>query len=79
VSTSSIPIAFAVAAQAVERVIAIVDQVLRRLVPRKRLVQLLGRPRAKEHFFNLLAVLGAYALHAQPGRAVRAVVRGRGC
>ena len=33
--------------QAVERVIAIVEQVARRLVPRKRLAQLLGRPRRR--------------------------------
>ncbi len=33
--------------QAVERVIAIVDQISRRFVPRKRLAQLLGRPRRR--------------------------------
>ena len=44
VSTSSMPIAFAPGAQGVECMIAIVDQIARRLVPRKCLSQLLGRP-----------------------------------
>ena len=46
-STSSIPIAFAVGAQAVERVIAIVEQVSRRLDSRKGLAKLLGCPRCR--------------------------------
>ena len=42
VSTSWMPIASPFA-HAVERVIAIVEQIARQLVPRKRLAQLLGR------------------------------------
>ena len=46
-STPSITIAVAVGPQPVERVIAIVDQISRRVLPRKGLAQLLGGPRRR--------------------------------